>query len=66
LLLSPGYIEVRNIDTGGLVQMAEVNEMRLLRSGLTEPGMLVAAMIGGTEDDGGRTEMIVELMYNGN
>lgn len=66
LLLSPGYIEVRNIDTGGLVQMAEVNEMRLLRSGLTEPGMLVAAMIGGTEDDGGRTEMIVELIYNGN
>ena len=66
LLLSPGYIEVRNIDTGGLVQMAEVNEMRLLRSGLTEPGMLVAAMVGGTEDDGGRTEKIVELLYSGN
>lgn len=66
LLLSLGYIEVRNIDTGRLAQMAEVNEMRLLRSGLTEPGMLVAAMIGDTEDDGGRTEKIVELLYSGN
>lgn len=66
LLLSSGYIEVRNIDTGRLVQMAEVNEMRLLRSGLTEPDMLVAAMIGGTEDDGGHTEKIVELIYSGN
>jgi hypothetical protein len=46
--------------------MAEVNEMRLLRSGLTEPDMLVAAMIGGTEDDGGHTEKIVELIYSGN
>jgi len=45
--------------------MAEVNEMRLLRSGLTEPGMLVAAMIGGAEGDGGHTEKIVELMYGG-
>ena len=66
LLLSPGYIEVRNIDTGRLVQMAEANEMRLLRSGLTEPGMLVAAMNGGTEDDGGCAEKIVELIYSGN
>jgi len=33
---------------------------------LTEPGMLVAAMIGGTEDDGGRTEKIVQLLYSGN
>jgi hypothetical protein len=63
LLLSSIYIEVRNIDTGKLVQIVDVNDMRLLRSGLTEPGMLVAAMIGGTEDDGGRTERLAEVVY---
>jgi len=66
LLLSPGYIEVRNIDSGKLAQIVEVNDMRLLRSGLSEPGILVAAMIGGTENDGGRTEKLVELLYNAN
>ena len=66
LLLSPGYIEVRNIDSGKLAQIVEVNDMRLLRSGLSEPGILVAAMIGGTEGDGGRTEKLVELLYNAN
>ena len=62
LLLSSVYIEVRNIDTGKLVQIVDVNDMRLLRSSLTEPAMLVAAMIGGTEDDGGRTERLAELI----
>lgn len=38
--------------------------MRLLRSSLTDP-VPIAAMIGGTEDDGGRTEKIVELISNG-
>jgi hypothetical protein len=66
LLLSSGYIEVRNIDSGKLIQIVEGNEIRLLRSGLSEPGMLVAAMTGGTQDDGGRTEKLVELIYNGN
>ncbi|KAI0001432.1 CNH domain-containing protein [Russula compacta] len=41
-------------------------EMRLLRSGLIERVMLVAAMAGGTEDDGGRLEKLVELVYYGN
>lgn len=63
LLLSPGYIEVRKIDSCKLVQIVETNEMRLLRSSLTDP-VPVAAMIGGTEDDGGRTEKIVELISN--
>jgi len=64
LLLSPGYIEVRKIDSGRLVQILETHEMRLLRSSLTDP-VPIAAMIGGTEDDGGRTEKIVELISNG-
>ena len=64
LLLSPGYIEVRKIDSGRLVQIMETNEMRLLRSSLTDP-VPIAAMIGGTEEDGGRTEKIVELISNG-
>jgi len=66
LLLSSVYIEVRNIDTGKLVQIVDVNDMRLLRSSLTEPNMLVAAMIGGTEDDGGRTERLGELIFQSN
>lgn len=66
MLFSPGYIEVRGVDTGKLIRMFEVNEMRLLRSGLIERSMLVAAMAGGTDDDGGRLEKLVELVYNGN
>jgi hypothetical protein len=61
LLLSPGYIEVRKIDSCKLVQILETNELRLLRSSLTDP-VPIAAMIGGTDDDGGRTEKIVELI----
>jgi len=63
LLLSPGYIEVRKFDSCKLVQIVETNELRLLRSSLTDP-LPIAAMIGGTEDDGGRTEKIVELISN--
>jgi len=67
LLFSPGYIEVRNIDTGklDLVKMVGVNELRPLRSGLTEGRSLVGVMTGGAEDDGSRTEKLVELIYHG-
>ncbi|KAI9512115.1 hypothetical protein F5148DRAFT_1146414 [Russula earlei] len=65
LLFSPGYIEVRNIETGKLVHMKETNDMRLLRSGLMGTGVLIAAMPGGTDDDGGRTERLVKLVYVG-
>ena len=61
LLLSPGYIEVRRIDSCKLVQILETNEIRLLRSSLTDP-VPIGAMIGSTEEDGGRTEKIVELI----
>lgn len=65
LLFSPGYIEVRKIDTGKLFRMVEVNELRPLRSGLTEGRLLVGVMTGGAEADGGRTEKLVELVYHG-
>jgi CNH domain len=65
LLFSPGYIEVRNIDTGKLFRMVEVNELRLLRSGLTEGRLFVGVMTGGAEADGSRTEKLVELVYHG-
>ncbi len=65
LLFSPGYIEVRNIDTGRLFRMVEVNELRLLRSGLTEGRLLVGVMTGGAEADGSRPEKLVELLYYG-
>jgi RHO1 GDP-GTP exchange protein 1/2 len=60
LLFSPGYIEVRNIDTGKLVRMVETNEVRLLCSGLTDS--LVAA-IKTKDSDGGHTEKLVEYVY---
>jgi CNH domain-containing protein len=65
LLFSPGYIEVRNIDTGKLFRMVGVNELRLLRSGLTGGLLLVGVMTGGAEADGSRTEKLVELVYHG-
>ncbi|KAF8501650.1 CNH domain-containing protein [Russula emetica] len=64
LLFSPGYIEVRNIDTGKLVRMVEANELRLLCSGLTDWLTLVAAVTT-RDSDGGHTEKVVELVYCG-
>jgi hypothetical protein len=66
LLFSRGYIEARNIETGKLFRMVEVNELRLLRSGLTEGRLLVGVMTGGAEADGSRTEklVLVELAYS--
>jgi len=63
LLFSPGYIEIRRVDSGKLFWMMEIGDMRLLRSGLTEWAMLLGAMTGGAQDDGGRTEKLVELVY---
>jgi hypothetical protein len=64
LLFSPGYIEVRNIDTGKLVRMVEANELRLLCTGLTDWPMLVAAITTKNSDDS-HTEKLVELAYCG-
>ena len=64
LLFSPGYIEVRNVESGRLtlVNMVRVNGLRPLRSGLTEGVLLVGVLTGGSEDDGSRTETLVELI----
>lgn len=64
LLFSSGYIEVRNIDTGKLVGMVEANELRLLCSCLTN-WLVPMAAITTRDSDGGHTEKLVELIYNG-
>jgi len=65
LLFSNIYIEVRKIDTGKLVRMVRVSNLRLLRSGMTEGQLLVGVMKGNAEDDGSRTQKLVELIYHG-
>jgi len=62
LLFSPGFIEVRTVASGGLVQVIEGNDVRLLHSGLTETDMLVAGMTGDVEDASGLSEKLVELV----
>jgi hypothetical protein len=55
---------VRNVDTGALIQGIK-RDVRNLRCGLKEQGMLIAAMSGGSTDDGAGKERLVELVYNG-
>lgn len=61
LLFSSGFIEVRNITSGELVQVIEATDMRLLHTGLTEQDMLVVAMTGTIEDGEGLSEKVAEL-----
>ena len=65
LLFSPGYIEVRDIDTGGLVCLEELYNLNLLRSGWAEWPRLVGS-ITSKEDDGGQSQKLVELVRSGN
>ena len=63
LLFSSGFIEVRNVDTGELIQVIERHDVRPLRCGWTEHRMLAAATSGdASSDDGSRKEILVELM----
>ncbi|KAI0303762.1 hypothetical protein B0F90DRAFT_1816034 [Multifurca ochricompacta] len=62
LLFSPGFIEVRSIHSGKLVQVIEGNDVRLLHCGLAEQDMLIAAMTGDVEDARGLSEKLVELV----
>jgi len=62
LLFSSGFIEIRNLDTGSLIQVIK-GDVRTLRCGLTEGGMLLAAANGGTMDDGSCIERLVKLVY---
>ena len=62
LLFSPGFIEVRDVASGRLVQVIEGRDVRLLHSGLTDTDMLVAGMTGDVEDASGLSEKLVELV----
>ncbi len=62
LLFSPGFIEVRTVASGGLVQVIEGDDLRLLHSGLTESDILVACMTGSVDDASGLSEKLVELV----
>jgi RHO1 GDP-GTP exchange protein 1/2 len=63
LLFAPGFIEVRDIDTGKLVRMVEAHELRLLCAGLTDCSMPVAAITTKDSSDDSHTEKLVELAY---
>lgn len=63
LLFAPGFIEVRDIDTGKLVRMVEARELRFLCTGLTDCSMPVAAITTNDSNDGSQTEKLVELAY---
>jgi CNH domain len=65
LLFSPGYIEVRDIDTGGLVCLEELHNLDLLCSGWAEWPRLVGS-ITNKENDGGQSQRLVELVRSGN
>jgi hypothetical protein len=62
LLFSPGFIEVRTVASGQLVQVIEGEDVRFLHSGLTESDMLVAGMTGDVHDASGLSEKLVELV----
>ena len=64
LLFSPGYIEVRNFETGELVELQELHDLHLLRSGLTDWSELIGVIFN-KEDNGSQTQKLVELVYHG-
>lgn len=67
LLFSPGFVEVREVGTGRLVQILDDADIRLLHTGLgTGAGdgrdELLAAMRGGKDDREGTSERVVEFV----
>ncbi|QRV90094.1 Rho guanine nucleotide exchange factor [Ceratobasidium sp. AG-Ba] len=61
LLFSPNYIEIRNVESGGLVQVVKGKDIKLLYSGPPYQGPILATMRG--EDDAvGKTDSVVELL----
>ena len=61
LLFSPNYIEIRNVESGGLVQVVQERDVRLLYSGPPYEGPVLAAMRG-EDDANGKTDSVVELL----
>src|SRR6266511_2102579 len=64
LLISPGFIEVRNITTGRIVQVVEGRDIRLLYSGpyTTKDDPVLVVMQGGKSDQEGQSEEILALV----
>ncbi|KAJ3518484.1 hypothetical protein NMY22_g13650 [Coprinellus aureogranulatus] len=63
LLISPRFIEIREVSTGRLVQVIEGGDIRLLYSEpeITPHDNILVAMRGKFNDGGGLSEKIVEL-----
>jgi hypothetical protein len=61
LLFSPNYIEIRNVESGGLVQVVQERDVRMLYSGPPYERPILAA-IRGEDDARGKTDSIVELL----
>ena len=64
LLFSPDFIEVRNINTGRLVQVIEGTDQRLLHCGQEEDARnsILIAMKGSKDDQDGVSDKITELV----
>lgn len=61
LLISPDFIEIRNVTTGRLVQVIKGSDIRLLHSGTSEADPLLVAMAGTQGDNASLSESIIEL-----
>lgn len=64
LLFSPDFVEVRNINTGRLVQVIEGTDQRLLHCGQEEDARnsILIAMKGSKDDQDGVSDKITELV----
>ncbi|KAF8968138.1 hypothetical protein BDZ97DRAFT_1916355 [Flammula alnicola] len=64
LLVSPEFIEIRNITTGRIVQVIEGQDIRLLYSGpyVSKEDPVLIAMRGGKDDKDGVSDKIMELI----
>lgn len=63
LLISPEFIEVRNIATGRIVQVIEGHDIRLVSSGphTSKSDPVLVVMRGGKQDQYSVSEKVVEL-----
>jgi len=64
LLVSPGFIEIRNITTGRIVQVIEGRDMRLIYSGpyMDKDHPVLVVMRGGKDDQDSVSDKIVEMI----
>jgi len=64
LLFSPEFVEIRNVDTGRLVQVIEANDIRLLHSGVREGAdrTILISMRDKHDNKDGAGEKIAEFL----